>query len=395
MIDVVIIGAGGAGIAAARRLLAAGLNIQILEARARVGGRAATDTATLGVPADLGAAWLHFADENPWTPLAREQGLTVIEREPDWRADHQSEFERNWGLIEAAAAAGLDVPVSSLLPDDAYRPRFDGILTWFAGVESHQASCLDIARYAESRHDWAVAEGLGSVLAGAAAGLPVQLGTPVTAIDWRGPGVRVTTAAGTLRARAALVTLPTSVLAAGGLRFTHALPTPLQQAFADLPLGSCNKVFFRVDPALLPPETHHAVGNPHSARTTSLALRPAGQPLVMAYFGGELSLELEASGQLEAFAREEVALAFGHDLVAGLQGSLVTGWNQDPWALGSYSAARPGAANARLQLAEPPAPWLHFAGEASSVTHYSTLVGAWRSGISAATQLIETLRTSP
>ena len=96
MIDVVLIGAGGAGIAAARRLLAAGLNIQILEARARIGGRAVTDTATLGVPADLGAAWLHFADENPWTPLAREQGLTVIEREPDWRADHHSEFERNW-----------------------------------------------------------------------------------------------------------------------------------------------------------------------------------------------------------------------------------------------------------------------------------------------------------
>ena len=395
MIDVVLIGAGGAGIAAARRLLAAGLNIQILEARARIGGRAVTDTATLGVPADLGAAWLHFADENPWTPLAREQGLTVIEREPDWRADHHSEFERNWGLIEAAAAAGLDVPVSSLLPDDAYRPRFDGILTWFAGVESHQASCLDIARYAESHHDWAVAEGLGSVLAGAAAGLPVQLSTPVTAIDWRGPGVRVTTAAGTIRARAALVTLPPSVLAAGGLHFTPALPTPLQQAFADLPLGSCNKVFFRVDPARLPPETHHAVGNPHSARTASLALRPAGQPLVMAYFGGELSRELEASGQLAAFAREEIARAFGTDLAAGLQGSLVTGWNQDPWALGSYSAARPGAANARLQLAEPPAPWLHFAGEASSVTHYSTLVGAWRSGISAATQLIETLRTSP
>jgi phytoene dehydrogenase-like protein len=73
MIDVAVIGAGAAGIAAALRLQAAGLRVQILEARNRVGGRAVTDH-RLGVPADLGAAWLHFATDNPFTTLARHQG---------------------------------------------------------------------------------------------------------------------------------------------------------------------------------------------------------------------------------------------------------------------------------------------------------------------------------
>ena len=75
--DTVIVGAGAAGIAAARQLLAAGRRVLVLEARHRVGGRAVTDQ-RLGAPADLGAAWLHFADENAWTGIAEREGFTIL-----------------------------------------------------------------------------------------------------------------------------------------------------------------------------------------------------------------------------------------------------------------------------------------------------------------------------
>ncbi|RZA10023.1 MAG: FAD-dependent oxidoreductase, partial [Lysobacteraceae bacterium] len=132
-VDVLVIGAGAAGIAAARELKSAGKRVRILEARGRVGGRAHTDL-SLGVPADAGAAWLHFADLNPLTDIAQKNGFDVIAREPDWgarsrignRLPDKSEVDA-WqkamqhydALIEAAAQRGQDVALTAVLPDDA------------------------------------------------------------------------------------------------------------------------------------------------------------------------------------------------------------------------------------------------------------------------------------
>jgi monoamine oxidase len=115
----------------------------------------------------------------------------------------------------------------------------------------------------------------------------------------------------------------------------------------------------------------------------------------MAYFGGDLSRELEASGGLEAFAREALVATFGAQLAGRIRGTLVTGWDNDPWAGGSYTAARPGAARQREVLASPVSPRLLFAGEACHAHHYGTIYGAWQSGVAAARHLIDTLRSSP
>ena len=411
MIDVAVIGAGGAGIAAARALRDAGLAVQLLEARQRVGGRAYTDSTTLGVPADLGAAWLHFADENRWTGIARAQGRRIIERDPGWgarglvggrvpddasRADSEAGFERCWSLLEAAAEGGLDVPVSRLLADEPFRRRFDAVMTWIMGVESCAVSSLDIARYADSNADWAVAEGLGSVIAGAAEGLAVSLDTTVTAIDWDDDGVRITTSRGLVEARAAIVTLPTSVLAREAIRFTPPLPAAHRNAIESLPLGSNNKVFFRFDDADLPwHEPTHCLVHVDRSRTVHFGIRSADQPLVMTYFGGDLSRELEAQGGLAEYARDALVQCFGHELSTRIRATLVTGWDADPFAGGSYSAALPGCATQREVLATPVSPRLHFAGEACDVHHYGTLHGAWLSGTQAAERLIDTLRRSP
>jgi monoamine oxidase len=117
-------------------------------------------------------------------------------------------------------------------------------------------------------------------------------------------------------------------------------------------------------------------------------MHPAQQPLLCAYFGGDLSWELEQRGELAAFARDELRRTHGADFVQALGASIATSWGMDPQARGSYSAALPGMAHCREILGRPVSPQLLFAGEACSLHHYGTLYGAWLSGVAAAEQLL-------
>ncbi|HWL63025.1 MAG TPA: NAD(P)/FAD-dependent oxidoreductase [Steroidobacteraceae bacterium] len=400
--DVAIIGAGAAGIAAGRQLQAAGRRIILLEARHRVGGRAFTGQLH-GVPADLGAGWLHFAEENAWTSLAEAGGFTLVKRDPGWgpgacigphvpTAAEQAAaiaHDRHYNaLVAAAAQAGRDVPLSQVLPQDAWRPRFDAVMTWTVGVETPSVSTIDLDNYAESRANWTVREGLGEVVAAAARELPVQHAR-VTRIDWSGATLQIDSSAGRIGARAAIVTVPTALLARDAILFHPHLPAAHAEAIANLPLGVCNKVFFRLREAGIATELpRHFLGSTSTSRTCSWSVNSSDHPLLMAYFGGDLSWELEQEGGLEAFARDEFTRLFGTDALSELGPALASAWGSDPLSLGSYSAARPGHASARTLLAAPVSPQLHFAGEACAVNHYGTLHGAWLSGVAAARRLL-------
>lgn len=401
--DVIIVGAGAAGIAAALWLNSQGRGAKILEARSRAGGRAWTDTAIFGFPVDLGCAWLHSAEGNPWLEVARQAGFGVIERTPTWQrrigregaspeylAAWRAAFERNEALIEEAARAGCDVPVSLLVPDDRHRPMFDAVMTWLMGVDSPYVSSVDFARYADTNVNWAVREGLGAVLAHAASDLDVHLRTPVQSIDWSGERVRVETARGTLECAAVIITVPTAVLAdEQSVRFVPALPQSFSDAFNGVPLGVANKVFFEMHPGAMPYEgSLHIIGTDQTARTAAYQTRPSDQEILLAYFGGGLALELERRNELEAFAREQLKDIFGADFIANIRRASCTSWAADPYARGAYSAALPGKAHMREQLNVAVADRLYFAGEACSVDSFGTIHGAWKSGVDAARRAI-------
>ncbi|MET0290830.1 MAG: NAD(P)/FAD-dependent oxidoreductase [Steroidobacteraceae bacterium] len=401
-----MIGAGAAGLAAARTLGAEGVRVTIFEARSHAGGRASTDR-SLGCPADLGAAWLHFAHDNPFSGIARKAGFTIDEREPDWgprgriagkRPTEQEALgwdaatKRYYAAIARAAEAGRDVPLTAVLPQDEFRTRFDAVMTWAVGADSSEISTVDLENYADGGPNWAVREGLGTVVAHEATSLgelvTFRYDARVTQVDWSGAGVIVRTESGEWRGDAVIITIPTAALARDTVRFAPPLPATHRDAIEALPLGVVNKVFFRIDDALMPEEPLFTVGSATTTRTAHYQLRPAGQPLALAFFGGEFSRELERRGELEAFAREELASIFGREFIAGIRGTLATAWHADPFAGGSYSVARPGQASQRHVLAEPVSPRLLFAGEACSKTHYGTLVGAWESGVAAARRLL-------
>ncbi len=406
-LDVVVIGAGAAGLAAAKTLIARGFAVQAIEARSRVGGRAHTDTAHYGLPVDLGCSWLHSADINPFRVIAAELGFTVVENEPAWggrrrigklsaaeMAVVERTIEEGLDAISAAGEQGRDIAASEVLsPTATGRPLLDAVISWIFGVDPARASTLDAARYRDTGHNWPVVEGYGALVGAYGAGLPVKFSTPALAIDWRGPGVRVSTHAGILGARAAIVTLPTSVLAEGRLRFSPGLPPAKLAAIEHLPLGVADKVFFRVTGDLFNlPADSFLRDSYDSSRTSSIQIRPFGRDIISCYFGGSYARELEETGAMIEAAQQALVNSFGNDARRHLEAPRATAWFLDPHSRGSYSAAEPGHAHRRTDLAAPLDDRLFFAGEACSPDFFSTCHGAHLSGIAAASQVADALK---
>jgi monoamine oxidase len=406
--DVAIVGAGAAGIGAARRLIERRLSVVVLEARDRIGGRALTVPTALGYPVDLGCEWLHSGDRNPWTTIARESGFTVDETLPDWgarlrRAGADPDDEAAWYAardefyrrMEAAGEVEPDRAAATVLPPgDRWNALLNAISTWANGVELDRLSLQDHARYADSGINWRVREGYGALIAAYGKGLPVRLGSPVQRIDHHGRAVHVETARGNLRVRAALVTVPPTLLAAETIRFTPDLPPAKRAAAHGVPLGLANKLFLALDDA--PPDLprdSHLVGALDRTATGSYQMRPHGRPMVAAYFGGALALDLERAGAaaMTDFAVGELAGLFGTAIRQRLHPLANSAWATDAFARGSYSFALPGHAGDRAILAAPVDDRLFFAGEACSTENFSTAHGALLSGREAADRVADLL----
>src|SRR3546814_633234 len=177
--DVVVVGAGAAGVGAGRALAAAGCRFVILEARARVGGRAWTIGAGHGIAVDLGCEWLHSATVNPLVPLARTAGVVVDEYDKYWAeesdkaklgeqayAEFRGTVDGLFAEAEAlAAAGGPDAALGDLLPaNHRWRPAIEAICSWSSGARLDQNSDVALGRPADSRVNWRLPDGSGAPL---------------------------------------------------------------------------------------------------------------------------------------------------------------------------------------------------------------------------------------
>jgi monoamine oxidase len=404
--DVAVVGAGAAGIAALRRLNAEGLSAVALEARSRVGGRTHTVQASAGLPVDCGAGWVHSADQNLLTEPIERAGFTLERTPPHWMRpsfnknfppQDQQAFRAALAALEervhAAARLGVDRPASEFLkPGDRWNVLLDAFSSYYNGAEFDQVSVLDFATYEDSGVNWRVAEGYGAAIAKFADRGHIVLDCDVRTIHHDGHDLALDTGKGRLAARAAIVCVPTPALAQGRLAFSPGLPDKAEAA-AGLPLGLADKVFLGLDNPEGLPADGHLFGHTDRTETGSYHLRPFGRPYIEAFLGGRCArgLEGEGAGGMTAFVMEELGDLMGSDFRKDLRPLAETAWASDPWALGSYSHALPGHAGDRAVLAAAVENRIFFAGEATSARFYSTVHGAWETGLQAAEAAIAAL----
>jgi monoamine oxidase len=404
--DVVVIGAGAAGIGAARRLSAHALRVAVLEARDRVGGRAVT-VSMRGHPVDLGAHWLHAGPVNPLVQLGYARG------EPLRRAPVEGHLVvgRRWGtkqenrLMDRAFAAAdnamtraarspADRPAAAALgPMGPWGRRVALVHGLVSGRPLDEVSLHDFPsmEYADNRF---IAGGLGAYLARLARGLPIRLGAAVERVDWSGAGVSVETAIGTLRARAVIVTAPVAVLQQEILRFKPALPAAHAQAIHGFTRGVYEHVVLHWPAAPFQGADRLAniVGGRHNP--PGLLTRIDGTPF---HF---FELDLPTAERLDGrdphaaarLARLVLAEHFGARALNGLSIPHATGWRHDPWSRASWAVVPPGFAPVRERLKVPLGERIWFAGEALSREQWGTVGGAWAEGERAADEIAATLR---
>jgi monoamine oxidase len=395
--DVVVIGAGSAGIAAALTARAAGLDVVVLEAMDRIGGRAFTDTATFGSPFDVGCAWLHKSDDNPYTDYARAEGFTL-------RA-HEYDLERVWlgprptparlvneaeaAMSEAISAAPADVAASTVV--DQTSPVNEAAADYLGAldmaVDLDELSTFDYAHADELSPNLLCAQGYGSIVARRGRNLPVRLNTPVRRVRWDGPGATVETDAGSLRARAVIVTVSTGVLASGAIRFTPDLPLATLEAVADIPMGMLAKIPLQIRDERFGLEPFTDVLLARRGRRDLYFLSfPFASDLMVGFVGGDLGWELSAAGEAAAidFAVQGLVEMFGSSAASAVVKGGLTPWASNPWTRGAYAAASPGRYGAREALARPVGDRIFFAGEALAGGLIQTCGGAFRSGEAAA-----------
>jgi monoamine oxidase len=407
--DVVVIGAGAAGIAAARKLVAAGRRVIVLEASDRIGGRCATDMTTFETPFDRGARWLHNPDSNPMVKLARDAGVEVAPAPPgqkirigrrNARAGETEDFlatlVRANRAIDDSGRRFLDMACEKAIPKDLgiWTGTVDFLLGPYAnGKDLKDLSVMDQYRAQDRISALTTRQGLGTLIVKLADGLPVALSTPAQRIVWSGRDVAVETASGRIAARAVIITVSTNVLASGALKFSPDLPKTKQETFERLSLGSLDRIALQLNGnALGLSRDDVVIEQSDSARTAGLSANIAGTGLCTLDVGGAFGRDLTAQGDaaMIAFATEWLTKLFGSDAVKAVKATATTRWNAMPYIQGAVSAASPGGQFARRIIAEPQGA-LHFAGEATHETQFGTIDGAWQSGERAAEAVLKTL----
>ena len=425
--DCIVIGAGTAGLAAARKLQQAGRKVLVLEARDRIGGRVWTDSSWSGAPVDLGAQWIHGVNGNPVAALARLNGIKMVETDYDSRIVYGSDgvqwteqasakaeqlFKRLLDSVHQTRKSRRD----NHLPDQSLAAAWNGILA-AQSLDAIKRAQLDFEASYEIEHEYAAdlnqlslfnydqgADELGGdvVLPGGygqiplwlARGLDVRMREVVQSITTGNSGVIVRSVNQIFHARQVIVTLPLGVLKARAVQFDPPLPSAKLAAIDRLGFGLMNKICLRFASAKWP--DRQLINYADSQSRQFCEWVNAGSflnaPVLAGYNVGRVAAEneMKSNSEVTNLAMKILRNMFGKEIPAPID-VRITRWGSDPFAFGSYSYLPPGATGRDNDvLAEPVGNTLFFAGEATYRKHTSTVRGAFESGEREAERILST-----
>ncbi len=433
----IVIGAGIAGLTAARALRDHHVDVVVVEARSRVGGRVWTEQ---GI--DLGAHWIHGTEGNPVAAFAHEHGLQTLYVGgdstytggwhplslfgPDGRS--LSSEEKLEGLLfvdevrdliealrrEIAASGGADVSVAEAVArvlghreltaqQRAHLEWHFRLLSrddWAAGAESLSLLSWDDGYEVYGYGDSVFIDGMQALPERLASGLDIRFDHVVERIEY-GKGVRVFTSRGMLSGDVAIVSLPSGVLKGSSVIFDPPLPDAKQRAIQRIGVGTLAKIVLEFSEPFWP-KNQYAFGyvsEPIQAEPTLVInlWKTHRLPALMLTVGGELGSHIEAGTDSDA-------LSLGTRIVRRLFGEaasqptnvIVTRWSLDPFARGAYSYMAVGASPADIEaIAQPVDKCLFFAGEATVRSHWACVHGAYVSGLREAARLTGDVRILP
>ncbi len=416
--DVVIVGAGVAGLAAGRRLHDAGQTILILEARDRIGGRIWTNHTFADFPIEQGAELIH-GETAVTHQLLQAAGLhtlpaprkaflqwgTPAPAQPianlptDLRATINA-LHTAYNALPQRLAVNTDLSLAAYLRgqgfDDAAIAIADVLLAQTCCAAIETLSCADLVREMRADHagldEFRIREGYGGLLEQYSKGLPIRLNSPVQTIRWREQGVEVHAAQGQFAARKCLITLPVSLLQTEMITFDPPLSPSKQVAIAAFRMEPATKLLYRFAAPLWDDSLVYLAHIGMTARWWTPGYGRPGAAILCCYVTAERAAQLDALPEADALhlGLAEISQLLGRpDLLAACLGARRVAWAHEPYTRGGYAHLPPGAANARLALAQPERAVLFFAGEATAYdTNPQTVHGAIESGWRAAVEIL-------
>jgi monoamine oxidase len=430
--DVLVIGAGAAGLAAAATLAAGGRSVLVLEARDRIGGRIWTrHEPGVTAPIELGAEFVHGYAERNIAWLARAGKGTIENEDAHWRLENgvlrqrDSAFQKVRETLlkhrdQVTHDVSLDTVLDELLKDelsDSERAYARMMAEGFDAADTSKASARAIAdewtgEMLSSAPQSRPEGGYTSLLIALAGALPpdkvqMRLQTIVREVKWTRGKVEVSGESFgqpfSVSAPRAIVTLPLGILqlapgAPDAVRFTPPLEAK-RQALQGIGFGPVIKLVLKFHSAFWTALDDglyreggffHATGCEFPTFWTSLSMRA---PVLVAWAGGPRAARLSAQhdfGGLVRVALESLDTLFDHrcDVKSLLEAAYLHDWAQDPFAHGAYSYVAVGGATAREDLGKPLDETLFFAGEATDTDEFATVTGALLSGERAAGEVL-------
>lgn len=417
--DVLVLGAGVAGLAVAHALVDTDLDVLVLEARDRLGGRAYTDKQFAGFPLEFGAEFVHGEHVTTWEWIER-LGLETV---------HWNKLDDSWvrladgrrlSMADARAASpAFDLTRRWELPGEPARPfesfgaylqrigfereQIDYVRRSFANAAGESLRHLDAASMLDSLagvgvnggEDFRIVEGYAALIEALGLGAEIVTSCHVVTVEHSRDRVVVTSVDGRrFEARLLVSTLPVGVLASGDVEFVNGLPAEKEAAMRGLGMGPVIKLVYRFGERLTPPEIKavYAAGRAPMWWTPSFG-HETDAYVWTALVSGDGAIDLLRRGEEGALdsALESLRRELGRPGLQPLDAMLID-WVSDPFSRGGYSYVRPGHRGAREALARATPPLL-WAGEATAQERDAASVhGAMESGVRVAAEVGRLLR---